>query len=55
MSILVYTLYMKIKTKKVQCLKCGYEWIPRKEEIRLCANPKCRTAWFDKERGDKNE
>lgn len=36
---------MKIKLQKVECKKCGYRWIPRKEEIRLC--PKCKSPWFD--------
>jgi len=35
---------MTMKTIKVKCKKCGYEWIPRKnpEEIRECPNCKSR-------------
>lgn len=38
---------MKLKLKKVKCLKCGFEWYPRIEDVRQCANPKCRTARWD--------
>jgi predicted Zn-ribbon and HTH transcriptional regulator len=37
---------MKLKLNTVRCLKCGYQWVPRKTEIRQC--PKCKTAWFDR-------
>lgn len=39
---------MKIKIKKIECLKCGHLWIPRKTEIRMC--PKCKTPYFDVDR-----
>jgi len=37
-------------TEKVRCIKCGYEWIPRKdpEEIREC--PECKTRKWRGER-----
>jgi len=39
---------MKIKLQKLKCKRCGYEWIPRKDEVRLC--PRCRSPYWDKER-----
>ncbi len=37
---------MKVQLgKKLKCLRCGYEWIPRKEDVRIC--PDCKTAFFD--------
>ncbi len=41
---------VKIKLPKLKCKKCGYEWTPRKAEVRTCANPKCRSVWLDKEK-----
>ena len=40
---------MKIKPKTLTCKKCGWTWIPRKDEVRQCPNPKCRSVWWDKE------
>lgn len=37
---------MKIKIKKIRCLQCSHQWIPRKEEIKKC--PRCQSVWFDK-------
>ena len=28
------------------CRKCGHEWIPRIQEIRIC--PRCKTKYFEK-------
>jgi len=36
---------MKIKIKKINCLRCGHRWIPRKTDVRMC--PKCKTPYFD--------
>jgi len=43
---------MIIKIIKLKCKRCRYEWNPRKEEVRIC--PKCKSAWWDKEKNDKN-
>lgn len=47
---------MTFKLPKFKCLRCGYVWIPRKEE-RPITCPKCRSPYWDKERkhskGDK--
>jgi predicted Zn-ribbon and HTH transcriptional regulator len=37
---------LKCKLQKLKCGKCGYEWTPRKEDVRQC--PKCKTAYWDK-------
>jgi DNA-directed RNA polymerase subunit RPC12/RpoP len=41
---------VKITRKGFKCLRCGYEWIPRKEgqAPQLC--PKCRSAYWNKPR-----
>ena len=36
---------MKIKVNKLKCLRCDYEWVPRKVDVRLC--PNCKTAYWD--------
>lgn len=38
----------KNKIKKKKCLRCGYEWIPRVEDVRSC--PKCKSAYYDQKR-----
>ncbi len=42
---------MKIEIRKLKCLKCGKEWIPRTDDVRYC--PKCKTAYWDKDRSIK--
>jgi predicted nucleic acid-binding Zn-ribbon protein len=44
---------MKVKITKLECVKCGHIWIPKKEDVRQC--PKCKTAYFNqkKENGNK--
>jgi len=38
---------MKIKLpQKLKCLRCDYEWIPRKAEVLIC--PRCKRASWDK-------
>ncbi len=34
--------------KKVKCLKCGFEWIPRVEDPLQC--PKCKRYDWNKEK-----
>jgi predicted Zn-ribbon and HTH transcriptional regulator len=41
---------MKIKLKTLKCLRCGYEWTPRREDVRQC--PKCKSVYWN-ERRDK--
>ncbi len=36
----------KIKLgEKLKCLRCGYEWLPRTEEVFTCA--KCRSPYWN--------
>jgi len=50
---------MKIRNLNILfCFRCGWKWIPRKNEIRQC--PKCKSAYWDipkhiKSSIDKNE
>jgi len=37
---------MKVKVTKLKCLRCGYGWIPKQEDVRQC--PKCKSASWDK-------
>ena len=40
-----------VKLPKLHCKRCGHKWIPRKEgeEPRVC--PKCKSPYWNKERG----
>lgn len=42
-----------IPIPKLKCLRCGHEWIPRVEEVRLC--PKCKSVYWDREKKKKKE
>ena len=42
---------MKAEIKKLECLRCGHKWIPRKTDVRQC--PKCKTPYFDVKRKEK--
>lgn len=42
----------KIKVKKLICKQCGHEWIPRKEKVYQCPNPKCQKFTWDEEKED---
>lgn len=35
---------------KIHCERCGWSWIPRQAEVRLC--PRCKSAYFDTPRKD---
>jgi len=39
---------MKIKLPKLKCLRCNWEWFPKKEEVRRC--PKCGSPYWDRPR-----
>ncbi len=42
---------MKTEVKQINCKRCGHIWTPRQIEVRIC--PKCKSAWFDKEKNEK--
>jgi predicted Zn-ribbon and HTH transcriptional regulator len=44
---------MKVKLQKLKCIKCGYEWTPRKEDVRQC--PDCKTAYWDKKKQEAQD
>lgn len=39
----------RIEIHKLQCKRCGHTWIPRKDDVRICPNPKCHSAYWDKD------
>ena len=44
----------EIKLPVCTCLKCGWVWTPRKDDPRMCPNPKCRTLrWDEPNKEDK--
>lgn len=45
---------MKVKLPIIECKRCGYKWIPKKEDVRMC--PRCKSVRFDEpKKGVKNE
>jgi hypothetical protein len=36
---------VKFKIHKLKCGRCGWEWVPRKKEIRIC--PDCKSPYWD--------
>lgn len=39
---------MEIVVNVLRCWRCGYWWLSKKDDIRLCANPKCRSVYWDR-------
>lgn len=37
--------------KMLECKRCGWTWFPRKKEVIIC--PKCKSAYWNKEKGQK--
>lgn len=35
----------KIKPARLQCARCGWGWLPRREDVRLC--PRCKSVRWD--------
>lgn len=33
---------MRIRVPKLRCRRCGWEWLPRQEDVRLC--PRCKSV-----------
>jgi hypothetical protein len=38
---------MAIKLTIIKCLRCGYTWAPRFPVVLRCANPECRTVYWN--------
>ena len=36
---------MNIKIPELQCLRCGYIWVPRQKDVKIC--PKCKSAYWN--------
>lgn len=43
----------KIKITRLECKRCGYSWVPKKEDVRIC--PKCHSPWWDVEKENEND
>jgi len=41
---------VKAKKYRLLCLKCGYDWTSNNNHPTRCANPKCRSPYWDKGR-----
>jgi len=39
---------MKVKLQKLKCKRCGYSWVPRAEEVRVC--PRCHSPYWDRKK-----
>ena len=37
---------MNVELKPVRCKRCGYQWVPRKADVRVC--PKCKSPYWDR-------
>ena len=35
----------KIIEQEKKCMRCGHEWMPRNDAVRIC--PNCKSAWWD--------
>jgi len=38
---------------KLKCKKCGWEWIPRVQDVKLC--PHCKTYKWNNEKPEEQE
>lgn len=36
-----------------KCLRCGWEWFSSQVKPKTCPNPKCRSAYWDREKINK--
>lgn len=39
---------MKVKIFKLTCAKCGHQWVPTQEVIKMCPQRDCRTRLWEK-------
>ena len=39
------SVIMKYERKILHCLRCNWQWFPRKADPKVC--PKCKSAWWD--------
>jgi len=37
---------MRVKIRELICKQCGYKWIPRTSDVRMC--PKCKSVNWDR-------
>ncbi len=41
---------LHFQMKLVKCKRCGYTWFPRKDESKVRQCPKCKSAYWNKEK-----
>jgi len=51
----LHMLMEKTAVRIVRCKRCGHRWATKLLHPTTCANPKCRSPYWDKERRDMNE
>lgn len=44
---------MGVDLPTLKCKRCGYEWIPRHPDVRMC--PKCKSVRWDGPRQDEKK
>jgi len=42
---------VRVKLPRLKCLRCGHEWIPQQEEVKIC--PRCKTKHWDTPKKDR--
>jgi len=42
---------VKVRSVRMECKRCGHRWIPRGDEVRICA--KCKSPYWDQARKEK--
>jgi Zn finger protein HypA/HybF involved in hydrogenase expression len=40
----------EIRLTTLECKRCGHKWNPRKQDIKVCPNPKCHSPYWNIER-----
>jgi len=39
--------------ERLECKRCGHQWIPRQKEIRIC--PKCKSPYWDRPKKEEEK
>ncbi|MHA1621618.1 MAG: hypothetical protein ACTSVO_05690 [Candidatus Heimdallarchaeaceae archaeon] len=43
----------KLEGDEVRCTKCGWVWLPRFKNPKMCANQKCRSPYWNVPRDEE--
>jgi Zn finger protein HypA/HybF involved in hydrogenase expression len=44
-TYVVTDVEVKVTIKRLKCLRCGHEWVPRTNDVRQC--PRCKSAFWN--------